>query len=313
MSPQDQLAAQFIPMLPDPSAPDTGVQEVADWFNAHPGMEEKFGSCFRQAIDEVLDGQRTGRFDITSREVASTEKTYLGTKVEIIVRSAFGLPHGQRMDYQVTGHDVDAKWTIYSNWTIPKEADGHICLLMKADDHRSTFSVGLLRIEDAYLNTGENRDSKRSVSAAGRAATKWLVINGQLPRNALLALTPAEQAAVFSSRSGQARTNELFRRVHGQIVNRNTVLTVARQDDSPKRVRDARKHLAKEGIIILGHQGRHPLAARDLGLPVPRKGEWTAVRITAVPETSSRRKTLLSGTYYAVADAGESSPAPSSY
>lgn len=313
MSLQDQLAAQSIPTLPEGESPDPGVQEVAKWFHAIPDMRERFGSCFRQAIDEVLDGQRTGRFDITSDAVASTEKTYLGTKVEIVVRSAFSLLQGQKMDYQVDGHDVDAKWTAFSNWTIPIEADGHICLLMKADDHTATFSVGLLRIKDCYLNVGANRDRKRSVSKAGRAATQWLVTNGQLPKNILLALAPADRTAVLEKRSGQARTNELFRRVHGQIINRNTVLTVARQDDSPKRVRDARNHLRKEGILILGHQGGHPLAALELGVPVPRKGEWVAVRIAAVPETSPRQKTLLAGAYYAVAEAGESSPAPSSY
>ncbi|MDJ1134510.1 NaeI family type II restriction endonuclease [Streptomyces iconiensis] len=50
-------------------------------------MEARFGAALRQSIDEVLDRQRTGRFDVTSRQ--KTGKTYLGTKAKIIVRPAF--------------------------------------------------------------------------------------------------------------------------------------------------------------------------------------------------------------------------------
>lgn len=55
--------------------------------NAVGGMlrfEEKLRSFFRSAIDEVIDTARTGRFFLS--ELEKTEKTYLGTKFEILLR-----------------------------------------------------------------------------------------------------------------------------------------------------------------------------------------------------------------------------------
>ncbi|MBK8006821.1 MAG: hypothetical protein IPK12_23875 [Gemmatimonadetes bacterium] len=51
------------------------------------------GDIVRQAIDEVVDGPRTGRWDID--QLTKTEKTYIGTKVEIIVRNELDLDAGQ--------------------------------------------------------------------------------------------------------------------------------------------------------------------------------------------------------------------------
>ncbi|MER8044295.1 NaeI family type II restriction endonuclease [Streptomyces sp. NPDC094032] len=263
--PLDFTAAQNISAMPGSSA-DPAVDEVAEWLDERSAAA-LIGVSIRQAIDEVLDGQRTGRYDIDDLE--KTEKTYLGTKVEIIIRSAFGLQRGQRMDYLIADHEVDSKFTIGSNWTIPKEAAGHICLLTRADDHRSLFSAGLLRIDGGILNAGENRDGKRSLSAAGRSAVRWIVRDGRLPENVLMSLTEEDRAAIFSApgnqASGQLRTNELFRRVQRKVINRNTVVTVAKQDDSPKRVRDARKFLGPEGISFLGTSSLIRVSPRTLG------------------------------------------------
>ncbi|MDT0447296.1 NaeI family type II restriction endonuclease [Streptomyces johnsoniae] len=263
-----------------PGSMDPGVRAVASCFTARAGMERLFADCFRQAIDEVLDGQRTGRYDLTAADVESTEKTYLGTKVEIIVRAAFSLLRGRYMDYLVDGHEVDAKFTMRKNWSIPAEAVGHICLLMTADDAASFFRVGLVRITESALNQGRNRDGKRTLSKHGRESTFWIVPDGRLTENLLLHLPAADREKIFSHPGGQTRINELFRRVHGRIVNRSTVLTVAKQDDSPKRVRDARLRLRAQGIIILGHQRGHQRIAGELGLPVPTRGEWVAARVT---------------------------------
>src|SRR5690349_20771968 len=90
-------------------AEDEGLLAVLDWLRRQPRMEQRFGAVLRQSIDEVLDGQRTGRYDLEALE--STEKTYLGTKVEIVARSAFELGRGDYMDYSIAGHEVDAKFT----------------------------------------------------------------------------------------------------------------------------------------------------------------------------------------------------------
>ncbi|MFF7263619.1 NaeI family type II restriction endonuclease [Streptomyces sp. NPDC008159] len=313
---RDIAAAHNIAQSIPATESDPQFQEVYNWFRAQPDVEDRFGQVIRQSIDEVLDGQRTGRFNL--RDLEKTEKTYLGTKVEIITRTDFGLTRGRVMDFSVCGHDVDSKFTIGSNWTIPREADQHICLLIKADDQRGTFRVGLLRIRDDLLNAGENRDRKRSPSAAGRDAIKWVVPDGRLPENILLSLSVTDREVIFKNKkSGQSRTNELFRcpRVQGRIVNRNTVLTVARQDDSLKRVRDARNQLRSAGIIILGHQGQHPSIARSLDLPVPSKGSWVAARVTEIDDLHPTRKTAqIADRNYAVWGEGDTpSAAPPNY
>src|SRR5262245_23246769 len=76
----------------------------------------------RKAIDEVIDTRRTGRFLIEQTE--KTEKTYLGTKVEILLRAWLRFPKGSVLDMSVKGAECDIKNTMYYNWSIPKENVG---------------------------------------------------------------------------------------------------------------------------------------------------------------------------------------------
>ncbi|KAF4405858.1 NaeI family type II restriction endonuclease [Streptomyces lycii] len=280
---------------------DRNLQEVIHWFKRQKNIAERFGGIFRQAFDEVLDGPRTGRFNVEDLE--KTEKTYLGTKVEILVRAEFSLDRGRPMDYSVAGHQVDSKFTVRSNWTIPQEAIGHICLLMSADDASSQFKVGLLRISDTNLNPGRNRDGKRGISRSGRDETHWLVPSGTLPKNILMQLSQSERTAIFRHSGGQGRTNELFRVAQRELIDRKTLLTVAQQADSPKRVRDARIHLRNEGILILGHQENHPAIARALGLPIPKKGSWVSARVIPMnpDHPSNSAHAVIGGTSYILA------------
>jgi len=258
---------------------DTSLQRAVNWFRAQAQMTERFGAAIRQSFDEVFDGQRTGRYSL--KQLTKVEKTYIGTKVEIVIQTEFGLQRGQRMDYLVDGEELDAKWSIKSGgWMIPTEAVGELCLCMTADDVRSTFSVGIVRAEEANLRTSTNKDKKRQFNPEGIAAMSWLVDSGELAENLLLHLDDRTRSAILDDElSGQQRVNQLFRHVHRKIVSREVVLTVAQQDDGPKRVRDARKLLQPEGIIVLGHQGSHPGIAKSLGLRKPSKGSWIASRI----------------------------------
>lgn len=278
---------------------DSGVECVSRWFKRHADLEGRFSSVFRQAIDEVLDGQRTGRYDVDTLE--KTEKTYLGTKVEIVCRAAFDLPFGDDMDYRVSDEEVDAKFSLEGRWMIPREAMGHLCLLMAANDRLSTFKVGLVRISEDVLTRGGNQDGKRNISLVGRKHIKWLCNEGKLQANLLLGLAPATRTALERVPVGQSRVDQLFRHVHGQIIDRNAVVTVAKQLDAPKRVRDARQRLAPEGIVILGAQKESPLVAKALGLPTPDKGTWIAVRLVPAPSTGDgRRQAWIDGAPYVV-------------
>ena len=258
---------------------DEGLAKVVDWFRLQEGMEERFGIAIRRSLDEVLDGQRTGRYRLD--QLSKVEKTYIGTKVEILVQAEFGLQRGQQMDYSVAGQEVDAKWSKrYGGWMIPTEGVGHLCLCLTADDHRSVFSVGLVRASAHLLRTSRNQDRKRQLSDRGKSAIVWLAERARLPENLLLHLPPTARNRILAQNlSGQGRVTEMFRLVRGRLVNRGVVLTVARQDDGPKRVRDARHHLRPEGILILGHQQSHRMIAKALELPLPSKGTWVSCMV----------------------------------
>ena len=67
-------------------------------------FEEKLRSFFRSAIDEVIDTARTGRYFLSDLE--KTEKTYLGTKFEILLRDWLQVPKGVKLDLLIGGQDV---------------------------------------------------------------------------------------------------------------------------------------------------------------------------------------------------------------
>lgn len=282
---------------PEPRTPkaietDAGLETVAWWLTGRQDFEELFGTALRRAIDEVIDGHRTRRYSV--RQLEKTEKTYIGTKVEIVVGATFSLPKGgpKKMDYIIAGQQVDAKFSLSPwGWTIPREAMGHLCLVIHADDETSFFKVGLVRITEDILTERGNQDGKRSIAKEGRSRIRWLIPDGRLPVNALLHMDPTGREEILAAGSGQARIDKLFALVQGRIVNRETVVTVGAQTDAAKRVRDARIHLCPRGIVVLGHQENHPYIARALGLPVPNKGEWISARL--VPARDDERPTVL--------------------
>ncbi|GAB2682798.1 NaeI family type II restriction endonuclease [Nocardia goodfellowii] len=289
---------------PEDHGADTGLAAVIAWFRKKDDLEALFAQSIRQSLDEVLDGQRTGRFDV--EELDKTEKSYLGTKVEIVVRAAFELPKGERMDYAIDGHDIDAKWSIRREWNIPREAMGHLCLLMSANDRKATFDVGLIRIQPELLNEGQNQDKKKTLNADGRSRIVWLFRNARLPRNLLLSLPPDVREKILASSSGQKRATELMRHVRGVLIDRNTAITVARQLDGMRRCRNTRTPLSQEGIAVLGHMADGPKIAKALQLPVPSSGTLISVRLIQVPDDTTDRPTaLISGRRYAVIDSDE--------
>ncbi|MEU1779723.1 NaeI family type II restriction endonuclease [Streptomyces abikoensis] len=289
------------------------VERVLQWFTRcaeRSNLEDRFSSVLRQSIDEVLDGQRTGRYDL--KDLSKTEKTYLGTKVEIVCQNEFGFSDGSRMDYKISGVDVDAKFSLTGEWMIPTEAMGQICLVMSADDEKSTFDVGLVHVAEEILRGGANKDSKRQMSASGRSAIRWIFKSGRLRRNILLGLNDEKKRLIFSGSTGQQRVNNLFENLLGQMIDRTTVQTTARQLDAPKRVRDARRHLASKGIVILGHQNESVRVASALGIAVPDKSSWISVRLVPAEGRSGYgRQVEINGSWYVRArDDDPAFPAP---
>ncbi|HIC7645146.1 TPA: NaeI family type II restriction endonuclease [Serratia liquefaciens] len=265
---------------------DQDIESIISYFSAMKNFKEKFSEVIRRSFDEVIDGPRTRRFVYSQLE--KTEKTYLGTKIEILLRTAFELEKGNVMDYVINGVEVDCKYTGSGwGWSIPREAVDHVCLLIKADDEIGIASLGIVRTTNDILNVKGNQDGKRTISAASRGKITWILKDIEIPISQLFLMKSSLREKIMSGVSGQQRLNELFRSFTGEIIERETIATVASAKDDPmKRVRangGARSYLACEGIIILGHQNEHPRICRELGLPKVEKGQVVSARIVKDP------------------------------
>ena len=231
----------------------------------------------------LLDGQHTGRYRWD--QLYKTEKTHFGTLVEINLQREFGFADGAAMDFAIRGIDVDCKYSQdRAEWMIPPEAVGHIILGLWASDDQGRWSLGLVRANDHLLTASRgNRDLKRRLSAAGKAAVTWLFPSSQLPENALLHISPADVQRIFScSKHGTKRVDMLFRLAQQRIISRTVVATVAQQEDYMKRVRGnggSRSSLRPEGIVIIGQYESHRRIAKALAVPVPGPGESVSVRL----------------------------------
>lgn len=247
-------------------------------------VEARFAAILRGTFDQLYDGQHTGRYSWD--QLFKTEKTHFGTLFEINLRREFAelIGDGQVLDFLIAGHDIDCKYSqSMGGWMLPPECFGELLLVCTANDANAEWAVGVVRAEPQFLREGLNRDRKSGLNVEGREAIRWLFRPGTLPPNVLLQIDPETRDAILSPTSGQARVNELFRRVQRMRIGRNTVATVAQQDDYMKRVRangGARSALAAEGIVICGGDyDAQRRVASDLGLPIPAPGEFVSTRV----------------------------------
>lgn len=258
----------------------------------------RLGEVLRNTFDQLLDGQRTGRFDWA--DLRKTEKTHMGTVVEINVHREFGFADGTDMDYEIAGVEVDCKFSqSLGGWMLPLESVGHLCLLITASDDSSSFQAGVVRVTEDKLRqridrvTGEvravaNRDRKRQLSRTGMQQVVWLWGERKLPENLLLHLAPEARTKVMTPRGGSERLAELFKAAEGRLIRRSVIETVARQADALKRVRGnggARESLEREGYVVLGHWAEHRRIAKELGLPTPSSGQFVSVRLVPTEPT----------------------------
>ena len=259
----------------------------------------------RRTLDQLYDGQRTGRYSWA--QLHKTERTHFGTLFEINLRREFDdvIDEGASLDYKIAGVDVDCKFSQRMNaWMIPPEALGHLLVVGYVSDSMGEFAFGVVRATVEHCRTASNRDAKVQLNQRGRDAVRWLQRPGDLPPNVLLRCSAETIDAIFDSRSGQQRVNQLLRLVTGERIGRNVIATVAQQDDFMKRVRangGARTALASEGYVILGGDyENHRAAAKALGLEIPRPGEVVSTRLVRA-NTSDPYAVEVAGTLWRVA------------
>ncbi|MER5403883.1 NaeI family type II restriction endonuclease [Streptomyces sp. NPDC002769] len=260
-----------------------------------------FARVLRGTIDQLLDGEHTGRFDW--HDLHKTEKTHAGTLVEINLQREFKFAsHAEdssiHMDYLIEGVEVDCKFSQKRyGWMIPPEALGEVCLVVWADDHQSLWGAGLFRADRSALTMSEgvtkkgNRDGKFRLTREHHGLVRWLWYDKPLRENLLLHLPVGVRTLILNPPagrldSGQARVNELFSRIHNVAIDREVIRTLGKQRDYMARVREdkssrnrARTKLRPDGIIILGPSKLHQQIAEKLGGAVPQGGEFVAHRV----------------------------------
>ncbi len=301
--------------------PDPELDEVVAKLRKLDTEGSRWAGVIRHTYDMIYNGAETGRYQW--KDLAKTEKTHFGTLFEINAQREFGfadgtgdpdnpLDHG--LDYNIAGHDVDAKWSQDDGrWMLPPEVFGKLALVATGSDPKSEFSVGVIRVRTEYLTTGSvgNRDKKSWLSAMGRQHVLWLWRHAPMPSNILLQLPESIVGDICDSKSGTERVARLFRETEGRLVHRSAVATIARQLDHQKRVRGnggARDRLRPEGYLIMSGV-YHSAVAKALEVSVPSRAEYIAARV--VPSREGKGA-LLSGSWWrrALPDEKSTSPAP---
>lgn len=297
---------------------DAELQAVHEYLRSCDPTGERFATVLRDTIDQLLNGEVTGRYDW--KTLFKTEKTHAGTLVEINLQREFKFNDGgdvadgrHPMDYRILGIDVDCKFSQdFGGWMIPPETMGYLCLLVWADDYRSEWSAGLFRVRQEWLNTGRNRDRKLTVKAEHRDKILWLHYKAELPKNVLLHLPEPTRNQILlpGGRKGQQRVIELFRRVQNERIGRGAIRTAAQQLDYMARLREgkgrARTVLRDEGILIVGPYSRHQAIARQIGATVPHRGEFVSFRVAeAKAHHGTRPRAELDGRQWVLADADD--------
>src|SRR4051794_36388746 len=89
--------------------PPMDLVHIVEWFEKQTDARERFRWVLRDSLDDLLDGQRTGRW--CYQQLSKTEKTHLGTIVEINLGKEFDIDDGDDLDWKIAGEDVDCKFS----------------------------------------------------------------------------------------------------------------------------------------------------------------------------------------------------------
>jgi hypothetical protein len=258
--------------------------DVSERLGKHPGTA--FAEGVVDAIDFVLDPQRTGRTEIS--QLDQVEKTFIGLKVEHFIRDLLDLPASVR-DLRIAGLEVDVKNTVgrSRDWMIPLEtyrAREPVLLIASNPDARVS-SMGVMVADLKYLGA-PNRDRKRRVLSSSNKHILWIVEDSPWPKSRWEGLEMARfQELRVGKESGQVRTAAFFRENPWRATHRSVIVALLHGHYDPlKRIRGgggARDILKHEGVALLSSTYGGDLLA-ELGQPIG-EDEFIAV-IPRTPE-----------------------------
>ena len=137
------LSAIWQEQLPFGDDPELDMVEAELYRMDRTG--DQVAAVLRDTLDQLYDGQHSGRWNYD--QLRKTEKTHMGTLVEINLHRQFGFDDGDATDYRIAGIEVDCKYSMsYGGWELPPEAIGHLCLVVTASDADSSWMAGLVRV-----------------------------------------------------------------------------------------------------------------------------------------------------------------------
>ena len=154
--PKTPMSSSGRPPCGQTSPPAPELAGLVRWFERRRDGRERFAWVLRDSLDELLDGQRTGRW--CYQQLKKTQKTHLGTTVELRLTTEFDIFDGNDLDWRIEGQEVDCKFSKdFGGWEIPMEmylcdaheqpgtAD-HLALLVWMNDDDAQWAAGVVQI-----------------------------------------------------------------------------------------------------------------------------------------------------------------------
>jgi hypothetical protein len=257
-------------------------------------LTSRFPELVRDAVDTVLDPVETARTRL--HELDNVEKTFVGLKLEHMVRDLLDVPKGLR-DLEINGLDVDIKNTVLENWSIPQETyrNSEPCLLMAVDEVRHKCFLGLMIAKPEYLHKGKgNRDTKKGVSAAGFKNILWLVKEEPFRQSRFIALNMDRFRELRKMSGGMERAAQFWRENFGTVLHRDVMHALLfDQYDYMKRLRTngGATDLLKfeKSAILIGTYTNERVIAAQFGIPDLKRDEVVGVKATTPQEETILR------------------------
>lgn len=244
---------------------DRRLDTVESAFLSILDVKQRILDGIARAVDEVVDPVRSARWQIS--DLDQPEKTVIGIRVENILRMELELERAEKLDMVVAGENVDVKFTIYSNWQIPPEAVGEICLVTRFRESDHSACAGLIRASADVLNPGNNRDKKRGLNQLGRERIRWLIKDAVADRSIIgfmATLNPDIRKAITDPKaSAQTRLNRMFATLQGQPIPETFVEAVAQHKDWTRRLRPDTTNPIAPGHSATGYDVLRQSSAKD--------------------------------------------------